>query len=73
MCRIYRAARSGYYAWRRRSESQRAKEEKALLKKIHRIFKRSKGTYGSPRILSVLRRVWRSRSNGDEWRTSFSG
>ncbi len=56
MCRIYRVTRSGYYAWRRRSESQRVKKDKGLLKKIDRIFKRSKGTYGSPRILGALRK-----------------
>lgn len=46
---------SGYYAWRHRQESQRAKEDKHLLKLIMRIFTQSQTRYGSPRVFQVLK------------------
>jgi putative transposase len=47
--------RSGYYAWRRRETGERHKHNETLLGQIRTFFERSKGTYGSPRILRDLR------------------
>lgn len=47
--------RSGYYAWRRREPSSRQQANETLLLKIRHFFERSKQTYGSPRILRILR------------------
>jgi transposase InsO family protein len=47
--------RSGYYAWRRGDRSERQKQNEMLLGQIRTFFERSKGTYGSPRILRDLR------------------
>jgi putative transposase len=54
MCRVLDVSTSGYYAWRKRQPSQRAQEDQRLLKRIHAIHKRSKGTYGAPRIHAEL-------------------
>lgn len=47
LCEVLQVAPSGYYAWRTRKPSQRAH--------IQRFHKRSRGTYGSPRIHVDLR------------------
>jgi putative transposase len=46
--------RSGYYAWRRRGESARRRQDRSLLGTIRELFERSRGTYGSPRIHRAL-------------------
>ncbi len=55
MCRVLGVSRSGYYAWRERSPSKRAVSDAALLERIHAFHKRSRGTYGAPRILKDLK------------------
>lgn len=50
MCRVLRVSRSGYYAWRDRPESDRAKDNRRLLERIKAIHKKSRQTYGSPRV-----------------------
>jgi len=50
MCRVLDVSRSGYYSWRARPESERAKDNEELLAKIKAAYKKSKKTYGSPRI-----------------------
>lgn len=54
MGRVFRVSRSGYYAWRNRPESERAKENKKLLLRIEMAHKHSKKRYGSPRIYRQL-------------------
>ena len=54
MCRLLRVSASGYYAWRIRPESPRAKTDRELVSKIKRIHAQSKGVYGSPRIRAEL-------------------
>lgn len=54
MCQVLKVSRSGYYDWLDRPESQRSVEDEALLTKIKRIYKKSFGTYGSPRITEEL-------------------
>lgn len=55
MCQVLQVARSGYYAWCRQKESNRAQENKTMLTKICKVFKEMDQTYGSPRIYRNLR------------------
>jgi putative transposase len=50
MCRVLEVSRSGYYAWRNRPTSSRETENTALAEKIKSIHRKSRKTYGSPRI-----------------------
>ena len=52
-CRVLGVSLSGYYAWRARPLSKRAKVD-AYLKKIKAFHTRSDGTYGAPRIFKDL-------------------
>ena len=54
MCRLLSVSASGYYAWRTRPESPRAKTDRELLSKIKRVHSKSNGVYGSPRIQAEL-------------------
>ena len=55
MCRVLKVSRSGYYTWRVRPESQRAKTDREVTQAIERLHADSKGVYGSPRITADLR------------------
>ena len=55
MCRALKVSRSGYYAWRNRKASQRAKENEKLIVFIEKVFLSSRKTYGSPRVFKQLR------------------
>ena len=54
MCALYRVTRAGYYAWRRRGESARRRQDRVLLDAVREIFAQSRRTYGSPRIHRAL-------------------
>lgn len=54
MCRVLEVSRSGYYAWRRRPECDRAVADRRLLKRIRRIYYDSREIYGYPRIHALL-------------------
>lgn len=56
MCRVLQVSTSGYYAWRGRQESQRARENRKLIVEIKAVHNESKQTYGSPRIYRALQR-----------------
>src|SRR5439155_3112266 len=56
LCRQLRVARSGYYAWCRRTESPRAIENRRLLVHIRAAHDLGRGEYGSPRVHRELRR-----------------
>ncbi len=56
MCKLYGVTRAGYYAWRSRGQSRRDKEDSRLFKVIQKIYKSTRGTYGSPRIHDDLRK-----------------
>jgi transposase InsO family protein len=55
MCQVLRVSMSGYYAWLRRPESRRSREDRRLLLEIRAIHRQSRRTYGSPRIYHELR------------------
>ena len=53
-CRTLDVSRSGYYAWLIRPESERSCRNRELIDQLRRIHAESRGTYGSPRLLSSL-------------------
>jgi putative transposase len=53
-CRVLRVSRSGYYEWRDRPISDRARENELLVKYIEQIHADSRNTYGSPRVHAEL-------------------
>jgi len=55
MCKVLEVSKSGYYAWRSRSESRHAREDRRLKYQIRIIFKQNRQTYGSPRVHDELR------------------
>ncbi len=57
MCRAFGVSRSGYYGWRGRPPSKRNREDASLKGRIHEIYRRSRETYGSPRVHAELRSV----------------
>jgi putative transposase len=54
MCNVLKVSRSGYYAWKKRSPSNRERENMELLKRIQEIYKKRRRIYGSPRIRHEL-------------------
>ena len=54
MCRVLGVSPSGYYAWRGREPSARAKKDEELTAKIRHFHAESRGTYGRPRIHADL-------------------
>lgn len=54
MCRVLGVSRSGYYAWARRSPSERALANATLVEEIRRVHAESDGTYGSRRVHAEL-------------------
>jgi transposase InsO family protein len=55
MCRMLEVSRSGFYAWRRRGDSQRTISDRKLAVLIRAIFKRFRRNYGSPRVYKELK------------------
>lgn len=56
MCRLFNVSTSGYYAWRNRGPSTRSVADESWLTKIRESHKRSRETYGSPRVHQDLLR-----------------
>ena len=50
LCRVMEVSSSGYYAWRHRPDSIRARQNADLLELIKDAYEASHETYGSPRI-----------------------
>ena len=55
LCRVLEVWRSGCYAWRRRPEPARVKQDAQLVVEIAVEHRRSRGIYGSPRVHLGLR------------------
>jgi putative transposase len=55
MCRALKVSKSGFYVWRDRAPSARARADARLTQKIIRIHRDSRETYGAPRIHFELR------------------
>lgn len=55
LCDVLGVSRSGYYAWKGRAPSARARRDDALRVAINHAHRRSRGTYGSPRVHRDLR------------------
>lgn len=54
MCEVLNIKRSSYYAWIKRPESNRKKNDKELVEHIRRVHKESRETYGIRRIKTQL-------------------
>lgn len=55
MCQVFNVSRSGYYKWFKNRDSCSMKETE-LNKEIKAAFKKSRQTYGSPRIVLALKK-----------------
>ena len=55
LCRVLNVRRSGFYAWRARPESERARVDKQLAVEVRSAFLENRRSYGSPRIHVELR------------------
>jgi putative transposase len=62
MCRVLEVSASGYYAWRNRPESARARANRTLLGDVRRLHAEHHGRYGSPRMHAALRAEGRRRA-----------
>ena len=54
MCSLLGVSTSGYYAWRHRPVSARARDDEKLKGLIKDIHSKSRGTYGAPRVHAEL-------------------
>ena len=54
MCEVLRVSRSGYYSWLNRSESDRSKDNRQLLRDVRMVHGQSRRIYGSPRVAIEL-------------------
>jgi putative transposase len=54
-CQTLGVSRSGYYAWRDRPDSARAKRQEDLTVKIKTVHEENRQVYGSPRVFEALR------------------
>jgi len=57
LCRTLHISRSGYYDWKSRPKSARAVRNEELTELIGEIHRRSRTTYGAPRVHAELRRL----------------
>ena len=57
MCRLYGVTRAGFYTWCRRTPSQRQQADAVLTAAIKQVHKRSRETYGSPRVHQALQQA----------------
>ena len=54
LCRVLRVSASGYYDWRDRAPSARARANAELMQRISQAHRASDATYGAPRIRAEL-------------------
>ncbi len=56
LCELLGVSRSGYYAWKNRKPNQRKHAIEILITHLHRISRKNRGVYGSPRIHAALKK-----------------
>lgn len=56
LCRALQVSRSGFYDWAKRDPSEHTAEDQRLRLDIRSIHRRSRRTYGSPRVHRELRK-----------------
>jgi len=54
LCQALQVSPSGYYAWKKRTQSARQQADMQLAEQIEQIYHASRQTYGSPRIHAEL-------------------
>ena len=54
MARHLEVSRAGFYAWLKRPESERSRQNRRLTQRIQEVHAESRGTYGSPRVHAEL-------------------
>ena len=54
-CQVLEVSRSGYYAWRDRPVSARARRREELAAKVRAVHAENRGVYGSPRVFRALK------------------
>ncbi len=55
LCRMLSVSKSGFYAWKRRPPSRRAQEDERIRLELRVAHRRSRETYGAPRLHRDLR------------------
>lgn len=60
MCRVLEISEQGYYAWRKRPESRRFRQNRELMDHVQVVFEDNRRRYGSPRVYRELRAQGRS-------------
>ncbi len=55
LCKVVGISKSSYYAWKSRPPSKRSREDAALTEKIREVHRRSRETYGYPRVHAEVR------------------
>ena len=55
LCRVLGVSRSGFHAWYQRPQAPRVGADALLAAQVAAIHKRSRSTYGSPRVHAELR------------------
>jgi hypothetical protein len=56
LCRVLEVTRQGYYAFKARPPSERARDDAELQRRVRAVHADSRSTYGSPRVLRALHR-----------------
>ncbi len=76
LCRVLGVSPSGYWAWRTRKPSCRARADERFTRRIRAIHQASRGAYGVPRIHAELasmdtrcgrKRIARLMASWEEW------
>lgn len=55
LCEVLGVSRGGYYAWKKKAPSKRARHDAVLSARIAVHHRRSRGNYGAPRLVADLR------------------
>uniref|UniRef100_UPI0012EC27F9 IS3 family transposase n=1 Tax=Paenibacillus zanthoxyli TaxID=369399 RepID=UPI0012EC27F9 len=56
LCCVLNVSRSGYYKWRSRPESERARQHREWTENVKQAYAQSNGLYGSPKLTRHLKR-----------------